>query len=267
MVSIVVLGDSLSVAGYGITEEAQTWPFLLQRDLGAGSDVKVCAQGGMLASLTDQTVDGAYFGCSKHLGRAMNAKADAYLICLGTNDAKQGTRGFTIDTVKDGLVRIVLQLRATSAAVFSCKPEFFFVPPPNLIGKQNALMEGRRQDLLPAALSAAAAFTGANVLPMTKLSANQKHRDGIHLNASGARAFASSVVAGFREQGGMNLRKRPAEDEADRFRVLKMPHLGLDLRKGKVYTRGTLVMKCAGEEEKLTELDAKLSDPDFFERC
>ena len=93
MVSIAVLGDSFSVKGYGIDEEAQTWPFLLQSELGADTTVKVCARGGLLASLTGATVDGNYFGCSKQLGGAMNTKVDAFLICLGTNDALQS--GFT----------------------------------------------------------------------------------------------------------------------------------------------------------------------------
>ena len=42
---VAVLGDSLSVAGYGIGRVEDTWPHLLQSELGHGVRVSVHAQG------------------------------------------------------------------------------------------------------------------------------------------------------------------------------------------------------------------------------
>ena len=178
MAAIVVLGDSLSAKGYGIDDDAATWPQLLQGELGAAATVTVCAKGGLLASVTEATLGGNYFGCSQHLGKALNVDGRAYLICLGTNDVMQATKGFTMKTIEEGLTRIVLQLQHGVSAVFGHEPDVFLVQPPNIIG--NIVAERRRLELLLPAFGAIAARTTAKVLPMATLPAERKHRDGVH---------------------------------------------------------------------------------------
>ena len=133
--AIVVLGDSLSCKGYGIDADSGTWPSILQRSLGPETSVTQCAQGRMLASVTDSTLKGNYFGCSRRLGRALNVRWDVFLISLGTNDVlRPGEGPCTASTIEDGLVRLVLQLQHCSDAVFKHEPSVFSIQPPNIIG-------------------------------------------------------------------------------------------------------------------------------------
>ena len=94
----------------------------MQGELGAAAAVTVCAKGGLLASVTEAPLGGNYFGCSQHLGKALNVDGRAYPICLGTNDVMQATKGFAMKTIEEGLTRIVLQLQRGVSAVFGHEP-------------------------------------------------------------------------------------------------------------------------------------------------
>ena len=257
--AIVVLGDSLSCKGYGIDADSGTWPSILQRSLGPETSVTQCAQGRMLASVTDNTLKGNYFGCSRQLGRALNVRGDVFLICLGTNDVlRPGEGPCTASTIEDGLVRLVLQLQHCSDAVFKHEPSVFFIQPPNIIGNGSA--EQRRIEVLLPALEAAAVRTETSVLPMVELTAVQKHRDGVHLAPAGASAVAAAVAEGLQKSGALTAR----------FVLKRLPHIGLNLSVGNEYTRDDLFAKCREKDEeprkrRRKELRDKLSDATVFE--
>jgi len=48
------------------------------------------------------------------------------------------------------------------------------------------------------------------------------------------------------------------------FKVLKLPHLGLNLSVGKSYTAKELEKRCKGDKKRLSELREKLKDPSIF---
>ena len=193
---IAVLGDSLSVAGYGIKHASDTWPMLLQGMLGADYTVTVHAQGGLRASVCEGKLRPMYFGCTHHLSTALNVEVDAYVVCLGTNDVLHSN--CCGQSLEEGLRRIILLVRHGAKAVFGNTPRIYIVEPPNLTANKRA--ETRRHEMLVPALKSVAQRTGVTVLPLRRpLSAREKHEDGVHLKPAGARALASGVHAAWRE--------------------------------------------------------------------
>mmetsp|Transcript_44893 Transcript_44893/g.143815 ORF Transcript_44893/g.143815 Transcript_44893/m.143815 type:complete len:563 (-) Transcript_44893:64-1752(-) len=59
--------------------------------------------------------------------------------------------------------------------------------------------------------------------------------------------------------------EEPKPAPVDRYRLLKHPHLALNLQIQHVYTMPVLVRKCKGRIQKITALRRKLMDPETFE--
>ena len=187
---ISVLGDSLSVEGYGL-QERDTWPLQLMA-MQEGCQVIVHAKGGLLASASPDDVPHNYFGKSQYLGRAINTESSIYVIMLGANDV---FKCFSKDAMVCGLTRIVKQLKCCSVSIFKRSPQVVLVPVPNFIkqsGSCASLERRRRVHLLPA-LKDVAANCNCAMAGDVILNAANKHNDGTHLKKSGARIIAAEV--------------------------------------------------------------------------
>ena len=201
---VCVLGDSLSAKGKCLRLK-QGWPYKLQERLGGDWQVSVCAQGGLMASITD--MDGKYYGFSKQLGRAQNTDAEHFVICLGTNDVtKEG--GVTQADIEAGLQRIVTLVYSGVQALFNRKPTVYLLPPPNIFAGEprrgsasgpRAKADGpcpgerRRRRMMPAALQAVARRTNARLMDSVRLEKHMKHDDGVHLKDAGTSVIADMV--------------------------------------------------------------------------
>ena len=189
-ITISVLGDSLSVEGYGL-EERDTWPHQLMT-MQDGCEVIVHAKGGLLASALPDDVPHNYFGMSQYLGRAINTESSIYVIMLGANDV---IKGFSKNAMVCGLTRIVKQLKCCSVSIFKRTPQIVLVPVPNFIKQSGscARLERRRRVLLLPALKDVAAKCNCAMAGDIILTAANKHNDGTHLKRSGARIIAAEV--------------------------------------------------------------------------
>ena len=86
MTHVAVLGDSLGIAGYGIRRAEDTWPRLLQSELGHGACVSVHTHGMLTCGV--ELNGKTYYGRTPTgwLGTALTSSASIYLVMLGTND-------------------------------------------------------------------------------------------------------------------------------------------------------------------------------------
>ena len=183
---VAVLWDSLSIAGYGIERVEDTWPLVLQSELGHGVCISVHAQGHLVCSV--ELKGKTYYGHTKWLGTARNTPADMYLIMLGTNDIQSA--GCTLAGMVQGYSRIVLMLRASAKAVFETSPRVFLLEPPSIA---NSKAEKRRKSLLIPAMEKVTRDTGAHFVPSVALAREEMWRDGIHLRPAGAKIIATAV--------------------------------------------------------------------------
>ena len=105
---VVVLGDSLSIVGYGIKRMEDTWPYLLRSEFGHGVRVSVHTQGRLTCGV--ESVGKTYYDQTPMgwLATALSCPASVYLIMLGTNDIQSA--GSTFDGIVQGYSRIVLLL-------------------------------------------------------------------------------------------------------------------------------------------------------------
>ena len=188
--TISVLGDSLSVPGYGLSGK-DVWPKQLMSFL-QGYNVTVHAKGGLLASATPDHLPLNYFGRSQYLGRAINTESSIYLILLGANDV---LNSFSKEAIVYGLSRLVRQLKVCSTATFKRNPEIVLVQTPNFIRESGecSALERRRLNVLVPALKKVAATCGCVMSGSILLKAADKHTDGTHLNKKGALIVAKEV--------------------------------------------------------------------------
>ena len=199
---VAVLGDSLSVAGYGIGRVEDTWPRALQSELGHGVCISVHAQGRLACSV--ELKGKTYYGHTKWLGTAQNTPADMYLIMLGTNDIQSA--GCTLAGMVQGYSRIVLMLRASAKAVFETSPRVFLLAPPSIA---NSKAEKRRKCVLIPAMEKVAHDTGAHFVPSVALASAEMGRDGIHLHSAGAKLIATAVSSAIRPRASRFMLKQP----------------------------------------------------------
>ena len=188
MKSVCILGDSLSVPGYGIVDATQTWPFVFRGCWTGDISVSVHGKGGLTLAYGGPG-DGNFFGHQACFGTALNAEADAYVICLGTNDA---IRNRDASDIERGVTRLIRHLRGGVKSAAGKSIRVYVLAPPSI--HHHPAAESRRRDVVLSVLDNVCCKEGATVLGEPMLDECDKHADGVHLNSSGARSFGRHVA-------------------------------------------------------------------------
>jgi lysophospholipase L1-like esterase len=186
---IACLGDSITY-GHGVaqTRTRDAWPFVLQSLLGEGFEVRNFGING--ATALEDTPD-SYRG-SGFLAKALEYKADTYILMLGSNDTK--ARYWNAEAFRR-------DLRGIARDILGTGPEklFLMLPPKAFSGPDGQtaydVNNGTiRTEVIPAVLETAEEF-GLRTIDLYSLTEDhpEYYLEGVHPNVLGNRVIAECV--------------------------------------------------------------------------